>query len=120
VAAVTGACAGGGYELGAGACDRIVMVDDRSSIRQPAGSAAAGRAARHRRPHAGDGTNARCGATLAHIFCPTSEGVRADRAKDWKLIDACAKPQQFAALTTMKSRRCARNRPAPVRSRASS
>jgi len=35
---------------------------------------------------------------LADIFCTTSEGVRADRARDWKLIDACAKPQQFAAL----------------------
>ncbi|HSV53483.1 MAG TPA: benzoyl-CoA-dihydrodiol lyase, partial [Burkholderiaceae bacterium] len=35
---------------------------------------------------------------LADIFCTTSEGVRADRAKDWKLIDACAKPQQFNAL----------------------
>jgi benzoyl-CoA-dihydrodiol lyase len=35
---------------------------------------------------------------LADIFCTTSEGVRADRARDWKLIDAHAKPQQFGAL----------------------
>ena len=35
---------------------------------------------------------------LADIFCTTSEGVRADRAKDWKLIDAHAKPQQFGRL----------------------
>jgi benzoyl-CoA-dihydrodiol lyase len=35
---------------------------------------------------------------LADIFCTTSEGVRADRAKDWKLIDAYAKPQQFPQL----------------------
>jgi benzoyl-CoA-dihydrodiol lyase len=35
---------------------------------------------------------------LADIFCTTAEGVRADRAKDWKLIDAHAKPQQFSAL----------------------
>jgi benzoyl-CoA-dihydrodiol lyase len=35
---------------------------------------------------------------LADIFCTTSEGVRADRAKDWKLIDGYATPQQFSAL----------------------
>jgi benzoyl-CoA-dihydrodiol lyase len=35
---------------------------------------------------------------LADIFCTTSEGVRADRAKDWKLIDSNAKPQQFGQL----------------------
>jgi benzoyl-CoA-dihydrodiol lyase len=35
---------------------------------------------------------------LADIFCTTSEGVRADRARDWKLIDALAKPQQFQQL----------------------
>ena len=51
LAALNGACAGGGYEL-ALACDEIVMIDDRSIDREPAGSAALGRAARHRRPHA--------------------------------------------------------------------
>jgi benzoyl-CoA-dihydrodiol lyase len=35
---------------------------------------------------------------LADIFCTTSEGVRADRAKDWRLIDSYAKPQQFGQL----------------------
>jgi benzoyl-CoA-dihydrodiol lyase len=33
---------------------------------------------------------------LADVFCTTAEGVRADRAKEWKLVDHAAKPQQFA------------------------
>jgi len=33
---------------------------------------------------------------LADVFCTTAEGVRADRAKEWKLVDHIAKPQQFA------------------------
>jgi benzoyl-CoA-dihydrodiol lyase len=33
---------------------------------------------------------------LADVFCTTAEGVRADRARDWKLVDRVAKPQQFA------------------------
>jgi benzoyl-CoA-dihydrodiol lyase len=33
---------------------------------------------------------------LADVFCTTAEGVRADRAMQWKLVDHIAKPQQFA------------------------
>jgi benzoyl-CoA-dihydrodiol lyase len=33
---------------------------------------------------------------LADVFCTTAEGVRADRAKEWRLVDHVAKPQQFA------------------------
>ena len=33
---------------------------------------------------------------LADIFCTTAEGVRGQRAKDWRLVDAIAKPAQFA------------------------
>jgi benzoyl-CoA-dihydrodiol lyase len=94
LAAVNGACAGGGYEL-ALSCDRIYLVDDRSStVSLPEvpllgvlpGTGGLTRLIDKRRVRR----------DLADIFCTTSEGVRADRALQWKLIDGHAKPAQFA------------------------
>ena len=34
---------------------------------------------------------------LADVFCTTSEGVRGEKALAWRLVDAVAKPAQFAA-----------------------
>ena len=94
IAAVNGACAGGGYEV-ALACDRIYLVDDRSStVSLPEvpllgvlpGTGGLTRLIDKRRVRR----------DLADIFCTTSEGVRADRALQWKLIDGLAKPAQFA------------------------
>ena len=105
VAALNGACAGGGYEL-ALACDYIVLVDDRSStvslpevpllgVLPGTGGLTRVTDKRHVRHD------------LADIFCTTSEGVRGQRAIDWRLVDAIAKPQQFAQVVAERAARLA-------------
>lgn len=100
IAAVNGACAGGGYELAA-ACDEIILIDDRSSsVSLPEvpllgvlpGTGGLTRLTDKRRVRHDH----------ADIFCTTSEGVRGQRAKDWRLVDEVAKPAQFQE--TVKAR----------------
>ncbi|HVB47520.1 MAG TPA: 2,3-epoxybenzoyl-CoA dihydrolase [Burkholderiales bacterium] len=94
LAALNGTTAGGGYEV-ALACDEIAMIDDRSStVSLPEvpllgvlpGTGGLTRLVDKRKVRR----------DLADVFCTTAEGVRADRAKEWKLVDHVARPQQFA------------------------
>ena len=94
LAAVNGACAGGGYELAA-ACDEILLVDDRSSSVSLPEVPLLGVL-----PGTGGLTRLTDKRKVRHdhadIFCTTSEGIRGQRAKDWRLVDHIAKPAQFA------------------------
>ncbi len=95
IAACNGTTAGGGYEL-ALACDEIVLVDDRSSaVSLPEvpllgvlpGTGGLTRLTDKRKVRH----------DLADIFCTTTEGVRGARAKEWRLVDAVVKSQQFGS-----------------------
>jgi benzoyl-CoA-dihydrodiol lyase len=102
LAAVNGACAGGGYELAA-ACDEILLVDDRSSAVSLPEVPLLGVL-----PGTGGLTRLTDKRKVRHdhadIFCTTSEGIRGQRAKDWRLVDEIAKPAQFAQAVQDRAR----------------
>jgi benzoyl-CoA-dihydrodiol lyase len=111
LAALNGATAGGGYEL-ALACDEIAMIDDRStSVSLPEvpllgvlpGTGGLTRLVDKRRMRR----------DLADVFCTTSEGVRAERAKEWKLVDHIAKPQQFEEMVKARAAELAKQSDRP-------
>ncbi|HEX2650896.1 MAG TPA: 2,3-epoxybenzoyl-CoA dihydrolase [Burkholderiales bacterium] len=111
LAALNGTTAGGGYEL-ALACDEIAMIDDRSStVSLPEvpllgvlpGTGGLTRIVDKRKVRR----------DRADVFCTTAEGVRADRARQWGLIDHVAKPQQFAEAVKARALELAKSSDRP-------
>jgi benzoyl-CoA-dihydrodiol lyase len=105
LAAVNGACAGGGYEL-AMACDEIVLVDDgSSSVSLPEvpllgvlpGTGGLTRLVdkrKVRRDH-------------ADVFSTLAEGIRGKRAVDWRLVDAVAPRSKFDTAVSERAQKLA-------------
>lgn len=106
LAALNGACAGGGYEL-ALACDHILLVDDRSSAVSLPEVPLLGVL-----PGTGGLTRLTDKRKVRHdradVFCTTTEGVRGQRALEWGLVDELARPGQFAEAVRKRAVELAR------------
>ncbi|MBK1786966.1 2,3-epoxybenzoyl-CoA dihydrolase [Prauserella cavernicola] len=101
LAAVNGACAGGGYEL-ALACEHIVLVDDNSStvalpevpllgVLPATGGLTRVVDKRHVRKDRAD------------VFATRPDGVKGRTAVDWGLVDELAPRREFAATVTRRA-----------------
>lgn len=107
IAAVKGACAGGGYEL-ALACNHIMLTDDStSSVGLPEvpllavlpGTGGLTRITDKRKMRR----------DLADIFCSIEEGVKGKRAKDWRLVDEVIPNSKFDETVTERAKEFAAN-----------
>lgn len=110
--AVNGTAAGGGYEL-ALATDYILMVDDGSAaVSLPEvpllavlpGTGGLTRLVDKRKVRR----------DLADVFCTTEEGVRGQRAVDWRLVDEVVPTSQMAAAVQKRAEQLAKRSDRPT------
>lgn len=93
IAAVKGSCAGGGYEL-ALACDYILLTDDgSSSVSLPEVPLLAVLPGTGGLTRITDKRKVR--RDRADMFCCIEEGIKGQKAVDWRLVDAVAVNSKF-------------------------
>lgn len=109
VAAVSGACAGGGYEL-AMACDEIILIDDGSStVSLPEvpllgvlpGTGGLSRLVDKRKVRRDQ----------ADVFATLAEGIRGRRAEQWRLVDRIVPRSRFHQAVEDRARSLAAKTP---------
>ena len=109
LAAVNGACAGGGYEL-ALACDEILLVDDASSaVSLPEVPLLAVLPGTGGLTRLVDKRQVR--RDLADVFASLGEGVKGKRAVQWGLVDEAAPLSRFPARVAERAKALAASAP---------
>ena len=100
--AIKGACAGGGYEL-ALACDHIILADDRSSsVALPEVPLLAVLPGTGGLTRVTDKRKVR--RDLADVFCCIEEGVKGQRAVEWRLVDEAVPNSRFDAIVAERAK----------------
>ncbi|MCW3476647.1 2,3-epoxybenzoyl-CoA dihydrolase [Limobrevibacterium gyesilva] len=101
IAAVSGACAGGGYEIAVTA-DHVMLIDDRrSTVALPETPLLAVLPGTGGLTRLTDKRKVR--RDLADVFCCQEEGVRGKRAIDWRLVDEIVPPSAWEATVAQRA-----------------
>ncbi len=101
IAAIKGSCAGGGYEL-ALACNHLMLTDDRvSAVGLPEVPLLAVLPGTGGLTRVTDKRLVR--RDIADIFCSVEEGVKGQRAVDWRLVDELVPNSKFDELVEQRA-----------------
>ena len=107
IAAIQGACAGGGYEL-ALACDEIYMTDDgATSVALPEVPLLAVLPGTGGLTRVTDKRKVR--RDRADVFCSVEEGIKGKRAQEWRLVDRVISPSKFDDFVTTRAQQIAKH-----------